>query len=268
MNACLINGQMINSLAITDRAIHYGDGLFETIALKHGVMPFWSDHYQRLILACERLKFPIPNEALLLQEIDTVKHNQDKAIIKIILTRGQGERGYRIPKEQHIKRIVQAYAFPDYPKHYYEQGVQVIFCKTPVSENKTLAGIKHLNRLDNVLASSEWTDPNIAEGLMCNAKDDIIQGTKSNLFYAQGGELFTPDLSHCGILGIMRAQILTWAELHDIRVNIIPIAREKLLQADEVFLCNSIFGIWPVTNIEGRLLKVGHYTQKLIQYFG
>ncbi len=268
MNACLINGQALSIIAISDRAIHYGDGLFETIALKYGVMPFWCDHYQRLLLGCERLKFPPLNEALLLQEIDVVKQNQHHAIIKIIITRDASERGYRIPKANTVKRIVQAYSLSEYPEKNYQEGVRVIFCKTPVSENKHLAGIKHINRLDNVLASSEWEDESIAEGLMSNAQQHIIQGTKSNIFCVREGEFYTPDLSSAGILGIMRAQIITWAELHNIKMNIKAITRDDLFAADEIFLCNSIFGIWPVTRLEEHDLPIGNYTQKLLNYFG
>lgn len=267
MNACLINGQAITSLSISDRAIHYGDGIFETIALKHGVMPFWSDHYQRLMSACERLKFPVPSEGILLQEIDVVKQNQETAVIKIIITRGTNEWGYRIPNVSKTKRIVQSYSFPQYPSTYYQQGIKVVFCKTPVSENSALAGIKHLNRLDNVLASSEWNDADIAEGLMCNAQQYVIQGTKSNVFCVRDGVLYTPDLTQAGILGVMRAQILNWAQQRAIPVRIQPITREAFLAADEVFISNSIFGVWPVTDIEGHVFPIGKYTRELLTHF-
>ncbi|MFA6037039.1 MAG: aminodeoxychorismate lyase [Legionellales bacterium] len=257
----------MNTLPITCRALHYGDGLFETIALKHGVMLFWQEHYQRLILGCQRLKFPIPNEALLLQEIDAVKKNQTRAIIKIILTRNAQERGYRIPEKNVTHQIVHAYPFIDYPKTHYQKGVRVIFCKTQVSENSALAGIKHLNRLDNVLASSEWTDDAISEGLMSDANQHIIQGTKSNVFYVRNQVLYTPDLNRAGILGIMRAQILDWAQQKKIPIKIAAITHEDLLSADEIFICNSIFGIWPVSDIEGHTFPVGEYTQQLIHYF-
>ncbi len=266
MNACLINGQAITSLAIDDRAIHYGDGLFETIALKHGVMSFWPLHYQRLVLGCTRLKFPLPSEGILLQEIDVVKKNLETAVIKIMITRGASERGYRIPDTPKIKRIVQAHTFPKFPKSYQE-GVRACFCKTPVSENAYLAGIKHLNRLDNVLASSEWDDPKIAEGLMLNARGEVIQGTKSNLFCMRDGVIYTPDLSQSGILGIMRAQILAWAQQHNIAVHITPITRDELLKSDELFVCNSLFGIWPITDLEGLAFPLGKQTQQIMDYF-
>ncbi len=264
MNTCLINGQAIASLAISDRAIHYGDGLFETLAIKHGVILYWSEHYQRLLNGCERLKISCPLEAVLLQEIDTVKSGNHQAVVKIILTRGNSERGYRIPLNTHTKRIVQAFPFPKIPKTYYLEGIRSLFCKTPVSENTYLAGMKHLNRLDNVLASSEWDETEFAEGLMCNAKLQVIQGTKSNVFYSKKGEMYTPDLSHAGILGIMRAQVLHWAAQNNIKVHIEPITQSALLQADEIFVCNSVVGIWPVRELEGHLFPVGEFTKQLI----
>lgn len=265
MISCLINGQAITSIAVANRAIHYGDGIFETIALKHGIISFWPAHYQRLVAACERLKFPQPQEALLLQEIDEVKQGLDKAVIKIIITR-LGERGYRIPNSAQVTRIVQSYVYPEFPKAYQQSGIEVCFCKTGVSENKALAGIKHLNRLDNVLASSEWVDP-IVEGLMCNAQEQVIQGTKSNLFCVKDGVLYTPDLSSAGINGIMRAQVLQWAQEQKINTSIETISRDKLLTFDEMFVCNSIFGIWPVTKLDNKRFVIGKITQQLLAYF-
>lgn len=264
---CLINGQDIATLAISDRSIHYGDGLFETIALKHGVMSFWSDHYQRLISNCERLKILKPSEALLLDEINIVKQTKEQAVIKIILTRGNGERGYPIPETIKSKRIVQCYPYPQYPESYYKEGIRTRFCTTPVCENTALAGIKHLNRLDNVMASSEWNEEVIAEGFMCNAKLEVIQGTKSNLFCVRENILYTPDLTKSGILGIMRAHVLHWAGQQQWPIKIAPISRDALLSSDEIFICNSIFGIWPVNELEGHVFSVGPYTRKLLTHF-
>jgi 4-amino-4-deoxychorismate lyase len=268
MNACLINGQAINLLSVADRSIHYGDGVFETIALKTGVMPFWSSHYQRLAEGCDRLKISLPSEGVLLKEIDSLKQDMDRAVIKVIVTRGSGGRGYRPPQEIKSRRIVQCHPWPDYSIAYYQQGVRVIFCQTLVSENPVLAGIKHLNRLDSVLAASEWQSPDITEGFMCNAQGEVIQGTRSNIFCAREGVLYTPDLQQAGVKGVMRAQILNWAKQEDISVVVKPISRMELLLADEVFITNSIFGIWPVCAIEDKMFAVGPLSQRFLLHLG
>jgi 4-amino-4-deoxychorismate lyase len=265
MNACLINGTATHSVSTSDRGLQYGDGVFETIAVHHGMMSFWAAHYARLVQGCERLQILVPSEAVLLQEIDQLKQNQLDAVIKIILTRGDSKRGYRIPNPAQTRRIVQCFPYPDYPKSYATNGIAVIFCKTPVSENKYLAGIKHLNRLDNVMASSEWSDSNIAEGFMLDASGHVIQGTKSNIFCVQEGVLHTPDLSCAGVAGIMRFEVLRIAKTLQIPINIGPITQAQLLKADEIFITNSIIGLWPVARIDQQIFTIGHLTQQLLQ---
>ncbi len=264
MNACLINGQALSALAISDRAIAYGDGVFETIAVKQGVMPLWAAHYQRLIDACSQLDLPLPNEAVLLKEIDALKGKQVQAVIKIIITRGSGERGYCPPTHPQTRRIVQCLPWPEIPQAYYTEGVSVIYCKTPVSQNTQLAGIKHLNRLDNVLASKECDEKHSAEGLMCDSLERVIGGTKSNIFYVREGRLYTPLLNQAGVLGIMRAQVLLQAQALNINTHIVPISRAALNEADEIFLTNSLIGIWPVTQLMDKKFPIGKLTQQFL----
>ncbi|HLF66921.1 MAG TPA: aminodeoxychorismate lyase [Gammaproteobacteria bacterium] len=265
MNACLINGQALSALAISDRAIAYGDGVFETIAVKLGTMPLWSAHYQRLIHACNQLALPAPSEAILLKEIDALKGDREQAVIKIIISRGSGERGYRAPEHPNSRRIIQCLPWPNYPTAYTTQGVQVIFCKTPVSQNPTLAGIKHLNRLDNVLASSEWDEKHIAEGLMCDSLGHVIGGTKTNIFYVRAGVLYTPMLKEAGVSGIMRDQILIWAQALNIETRITQVTQSDLNDAEEIFLTNSLIGIWPVTQLMDKKFPIGELCKIFLQ---
>lgn len=267
MNACLINGQAISSVSSLDRALQYGDGLFETIAVRRGTIPFWSDHYQRLVKGCEQLHLSIPSEAVLLQDVDRLKQNQVNAVIKIMITRGNGERGYRIPHLVNTRRIVQCFPWPHYSADYYKKGIRAIFCQTPISLNPHLAGLKHLNRLDNVLASSEWDDPHIAEGLMSDGNENVIQGTKSNVFAIKDGQLYTPELTQAGVAGIMRAQILQYAAAKGIPTHIQPIKRYTLLEADELFVTNSLFGIWPIVHLADKDFPLGIVTQQLLQHY-
>jgi 4-amino-4-deoxychorismate lyase len=113
-----------------------------------------------------------------------------------------------------------------------------------------LAGIKHLNRLENVLAAAESNAADIAEGLLMDKDENVIGGTRSNLFLVSRGKLVTPDLSRCGVAGVQRDRVIAWAARHDIALQVRDIRLDEVLHADELFLVNSVIGIWPIRELE------------------
>jgi len=259
----LINGQKINSISARDRGLHYGDGLFETIAVIDGRCPFWDRHVQRLQSGCQRLSFPVADIALLQAEAQQLIKNETRAVLKLILSRGEGGRGYRYPEPTNTTRILMRHPWPDYPAQNWQGGVQIRFCDTTLARQPQLAGLKHLNRLEQVLARNEWQDDNIADGLMSDENGNVIEGTISNIFMVQNGILITPNLSHCGVAGIMRERILELAEKEKLSIRIAHITKEQLLAADEIFLSNSLIGLWPVTKLDGQLFTIGETSRKL-----
>ena len=126
-----------------------------------------------------------------------------------------------------------------------------------------LAGLKHLNRLEQVLARAEWQDTAYAEGLLCDTSGRVIEGVFSNLFLIKDGELITPDLSRCGVAGVMRAEILQQAQSLGISQTVRDVSYAELVAADEVFVCNSLYGIWPVCALATHDWPVGPLTRKL-----
>lgn len=261
--ATLINGQPADSVSVTNRGLHYGDGLFETIAVCDGELLCWNEHLQRLLRGCERLHLPVPESALLLAEAQSLCAESGRAVLKIIMTRGEGGRGYAPAPAANPNRLLLRYPWPDHPSVNRHDGVRVRLCATRLGSNPRLAGIKHLNRLEQVLARSEWDDPAIAEGLTCDTQARVIEGTMSNLFLVRGRRLQTPDLSECGIAGIVRKRILDMAAGLDLTAEETEIRVDDLAGADEVFLCNSIIGLWPVRRFEGVNFPVGPVTQQI-----
>jgi 4-amino-4-deoxychorismate lyase len=266
----LINGVATDQLSLSDRAIHYGDGLFETIAICNGRIEFWQRHMQRLARGCKRLGMTMPDSALLLSEARTLITNDD-GVLKIIISRGQGGRGYRplSMDESQPTRIIVGYPWPDYPAENSEQGIALRYCTTSASLNPALAGMKHLNRLEQVLARAEWSDPAIAEGLMFDMNGRLIEGTMSNLFFVRSGALHTPDLSNSGVAGIIRKVILELANSLNIPVHCQHYSRDDLECADEIFITNSIIGLWPVRQIQVQQIEQhswgrGAVTQQLL----
>jgi len=262
----LINGEEKNTINVSDRGLQYGDGLFETMAVQNGKINLWQDHWQRLKSGCERLLISLPDKKTVEKEITLLceKNRESKFVIKLIVTRGEGQRGYRFSKEQNVTRILSVHQWPGYPKKNTIEGVAVRYCDTVLSENPGLAGIKHLNRLEQVLARNEWRDNKYQEGLMLNLHGDVIDGTMSNIFVVKGRKIITPDLSLSGVAGVMRKNIIKLAEKIKLSVCIEKLDKNKLENADELFLTNSLFGIWPVKSLgDSTFPKIGEITKAL-----
>ncbi len=261
----LVNGESVTHLSAADRGLQYGDGLFETIAVVAGSPSLWQQHIDRLGCGCERLGIPFPGEELLrqeaLQEIGAV----EQAVLKIIITRGEGRRGYRPPSAPKPSRLLEASPWPDYPPENAREGVVARICSTRVATNSSLAGIKHLNRLPQVMARQEWSDPEIAEGLMLDERDRVISGTMSNLFLLHGDELWTPDLSRSGVSGIMRGVVLATAKQLKIPVQIKELTVDDLTGSDALFLTNSLIGVWPIRELAGESFRVKAISPDLLR---
>lgn len=244
----LINGISEDVISFRDRGFQYGDGLFETLAVENGDVKNWELHWNRLCAGCERLFLPEPEKLLILSEIDHVVAGVGKEIVKIIISRGLGERGYGF-KVVSPTRVVSAYQWPDLRKENATDGIELFVCETRIARQPALAGIKHLNRLENILARHEWQSGQYAEGIMQDTENNVIEGTMSNLFMVKNNKLQTPDLSYCGVEGVIRQKILKIARDEEIELEITNITLNELMQADEVFVCNSIIDIWPVNKI-------------------
>lgn len=269
MSAYLVNGEITDLLSVEDRSLHYGDGVFETLVIDNGTALHWDAHLERLDSGCRRLRIPVPDNKLLVEEAEKLLTAQSQSIrsrcvLKIIVSRGVGRRGYKPPPVCESTRIIGVFPYPDYPASYFERGVKITRCKTPLSCNPVLAGIKHLNRLEQVMAQDEWNDPRIIEGIMLNVDQQVVEGTMSNIFWVTNSHLFTPDLSKCGVEGVTRANILGLAKELQIPTTIDYFDMKDLLSADEIFLSNSVFGILPVNAVDDLKLQAGPLTHRLM----
>ena len=260
-NEILINGQTTDCVPFQDRGLHYGDGLFETVAVNKGQLLCWADHLERLLVSCQRLAIPFTAMPQLTEEAEQLAENCERAVIKIMVTRGQGGRGYAPPAAPEPTRIVARYPWPAFPAVMVDNGIEVRIGQTRYGHQPQLAGIKHLNRLEQVLARAEWDDPSISEGIVLDIDDNVIEGTMSNLFYMRNGRLFTPDLGQCGINGVIRQKILDITG----NVQVVTTKMPDLIAAEEIFVCNSIIGLWPVTRLNQQHFAIGSATLQLKQ---
>jgi 4-amino-4-deoxychorismate lyase len=249
MGRRLVNGVEGGAIAADDRGLQYGDGLFETMAVRDGRIRAFALHMARLETGCARLGIPMPPVALIDAECHQVLEALGTGVVKLVVTRGPGPRGYRPPGEPSVTRIVMASALRvEAPA----EGIVVRVCETRLAANPQLAGIKHLNRLEQVLASAEWQDSGVAEGLMLAADDRVIGATAANLFFVRGGQLHTPEIRDCGVAGVMRQQVLSAARSLGIVAVVDDFQLSDLRDADEIFLTNALTGIRAVSELQGH----------------
>lgn len=264
----LINGVATHALPATDRAVQYGDGVFETIAVFRGEPRAWHRHMRRLFVGCAKLSIPQPDTELLRAEVSRLYkasgNGQERGVLKIIISRGSDGRGYRPPASPSPTRILALYPWPTHTAEWYKLGIRLHVCETPLSCNPALAGIKHLNRLENILAASEWQEQDIAEGLMCDMQGKVIEGTMTNIFAVVDDSLHTPDLRHCGVAGTMRARVIEAAVELGVKVSERSINMEELFTANELFVCNSILNIVGVRQLANHpYVAPGEMTRRL-----
>lgn len=243
-------------LGPNDRGLAYGDGVFETLAVSAGQLLRFSRHRQRLAVGLDRLKIPSRD---VLGRLDTalpqLASSQDAAVVKVIVTRGSTERGYRAPSNPNPMVQVGIGKRALLPEAHYRTGIRVGICDTPVSHAPHLAGVKHLNRLDQVMAAGEC-QPTWDEGLMFDPDGYLVGGTKTNIFLLKGDRLLTPRLDRCGIAGIMREVVMDAAPKLGIRVRERRLRQTHLRDAEGVFLTNTLVGVWPVARIDAQTYTI------------
>lgn len=244
----LVDGVPCHALDVADRGFCYGDGVFRTLAVSQGQPRWWSEQFAKLAADCARLDLPCPDEAV--WRADLAQLPLDQGALKLTVTRGSGERGYRPPSPCKARRLVQFQAMP-LPTPPVG-GANLRICALRLGWQPRLAGIKHLNRLENVLARAEWQDPEIHEGLLLDQAGQVIGGTMSNLFVVRDGGLFTPRLERCGVAGATRARLLAAARARNVAVVEAELDLADVLEAEALFLTNSLIGLWPVRRLGER----------------
>jgi 4-amino-4-deoxychorismate lyase len=264
----LINGRKDACLTPLDRGFSYGDGVFRTFRVRHRVPECWERHYRKLSDDCNVLGIVCPAAETLLSDVQKLCSQDEECVVKIIVTRGESVRGYAVPPLAQPNRAVIKSPFPEYPAHYFSEGVTLHACNLRLSLQPRLAGIKHLNRLENVLARMEWVDGQIADGLLLDVDGYVIECTMSNLFMRSEDLLVTPDLSRCGVSGVTRERIMEISGDLGYRVEVARFGMEELLKAEELIVCNSLYGAWQVRVLGGTAWPAGNLAARVREALG
>lgn len=257
-----VNGKAAETIDCNDRGLQYGDGVFETIAVSKGQPEFLHRHLDRLQAGCRRLGIPFNQRSELIAEINALCLARDTGVLKIQISSGSGARGYARSPDLIPNRIVSIKPFPEHSRFLQHNGIRLTLCRQRLPINPALAGIKHLNRLDQVLARADWGNQDYHEGVMMDADGYVTEGVMSNLFYVANGQLKTALLDRAGIAGIIRSVVMDQATHNGLICKEQRVVINDLVQAEEIFMTNSVIGVWPVCQFETKRYEVGPISVK------
>lgn len=245
-----VNGVEGGSVSVDDRGLQYGDGLFETMGATDGRVRRFGQHMARLADGCRRLGMPAPPVEQIEHDCLRAIEGFGAAVVKLTLTRGPGPRAYPPPPEPSLTRIVVSTA-QQVSEAEAARPLTLRVCETRLGCNPLLAGMKHLNRLEQVLAGAELRDSGADEGLLRSTDDRIVCATAANIFLVRGGVLITPRISDCGVAGVMREAVLRAAVALGILIEVGDFTLDDVARAEECFLTNAVRGVRPVGRVEG-----------------
>lgn len=249
----LVDGVADAEVPANDRGFAYGDGVFRTIRVDQGRLWLWPDHLAKLTDDARRLGLALAAADQVALETESLRLvGRDSGTLRVVVTRGSGPRGDRPPRPGSMRRVLvfqpgETPLMPSAPR-------SVRLCRVRLPRLPELAGVKHLNRLPQVLARQEWPGPLPDEGLLLDDDGSIVCGTMSNLFLRRENRILTPALEHSGVAGIIRGRVLA-ARIPGMataveRVATATISLDDLVTAEEVWLTNAVVGVWPVTCLE------------------
>lgn len=250
----LVDGQPGTTVSASDRGLNYGDGLFETMRLHAGGVPLLARHLDRLRAGCARLGLPYPGDAALEADVARLAGvGLAEGVVRLLLTRGDGGRGYAPPPGATGRRIAALHTLPPPGPEALSLGI----CETRLGHSPALGGLKHLGRLEQVLAAGEVAAAGWDEGLMLDESDRLIEATRHNVFFVRDGRVLTPPLNGCGVVGVMRGLILETLMAVGVAGGEAPLRYHELHEIKGMFLCNAVVGVRPVRQLAGRVLARG-----------
>ena len=258
-----INSAAATTLPAADRSVQFGDGCFTTARVLRGEILLLPEHIARMQRAVSVLHIDGVNWAALEREMIQAAGQQEEAVVKAVVTRGQGGRGYSSAGCSEPTRIVSVSA---YPAHYHalrQPGVKLALSPVTLSKNPLLAGIKHLNRLEQVMIRLHLDQTDAHEALVVDTSGCLVECCAANLFWRKGNQVFTPDLSQSGVDGIMRQHIIRLIENSSPwTLHIVSEPADVLFDADEVLICNALMPVLPVAQACGW-----HYSSRDLYNF-
>ena len=246
----LIDGMHSASLPVHDRGLLYGDGVFRTLRVIAGKPLWWDEQVAKLTEDCARLGLFAPDPETWLADLEHISPSLTDGVLKLLVTRGSGPRGYQLPPAGSVRRLMffDATTIQTRPR----AGLRMRVCALRLGWQPRLAGIKHLNRLENVLARAEWNSTEFDEGLLLDQAERVVSGVMSNIFVWRHDQLLTPRIDRCGVAGVARARLMRLAKAQGVDVQETDLSLQAVFDADEVMLTNSVTGLRRVACLETK----------------
>lgn len=228
---------------LTNRAINYGDGLFETMLIENARVPLWDLHFQRLSEGLQRLNLESISKPMLLDKILSLVDDKQNYIVKLVVFRDEEQRGYG----SQSRKIQFFISINRYHKSTTSNNLTV--STITLSKQKRLAGLKHLNRLEQVLAAKELNSLDYSDAIMLDGKQRVIETISKNVVLIKNDKLYTPKLNKCGVYGVA----LRWLEQQGFELKWKKIEFAGLQKYDGLMVCNSIQGFTSITNVGKKI---------------
>lgn len=262
-----VNGHKCDTVELDDRSFQYGDGCFTTVLTKQGELQCWPYHIERMIRCLERLDIPVPDWQKVKDWAEHAAFRDSVAGIKIHISRGRGGRGYSPTQVCSSNVTISAFVYPDNYKVLVKNGVSLGVCQQRLGLNPLLAGLKHNNRLEQVLLKAEMDQQGYVDGIAVDINGHVIETTMANLFWRRGSDWFTPNLEQAGVAGVMRRKVLERFTHQSIPLDIGHFTLKHALQSEEIFMTNAILEIAPVIAIADSQYLIGTETRRLQEHF-
>ncbi|NVD07030.1 aminodeoxychorismate lyase [Vibrio sp. JPW-9-11-11] len=259
----LLNGVPADSIGLTDRSFQYGDGCFTTMLTRDGEIEHWPLHIERMNACLKVLKIPEPDWPLVHQWLLSAAQPVSKAGLKLHISRGEGGRGYSPTHVTSPNVTISDFTYPVHYEQWRRQGVVIGLCSTRLGHNPLLAGHKHNNRLEQVILKAEMDQLGLADGIALDLDGRVIETTMANLFWLNNRTLCTPDLSRCGVAGVMRRLVFDIAQQLGIPVCVDDYQLPEMMNADEVFMVNSLLGVAPICQVGKKSFEIGTITTRI-----
>ncbi|WP_070967542.1 aminodeoxychorismate lyase [Vibrio sonorensis] len=256
-----VNGKVAQTVDIGDRSFQYGDGCFTTMLTLNGSIHLWHLHKERMVRCLDLLGIVQPDWFEVECWLNHASQPSPKAGLKLHISRGAGGRGYGTDGADKTLVTISDFAFPSHYLQWQENGIDLGVCTTKLGHNPLLAGHKHNNRLEQVLAKREAESEGFADALVLDIDNKVVETTMANLFWCKDQTLFTPTIDKAGVAGVARKQVMSLAKDKGMSICEGHFKLDELYLADEIFITNSVIGVCPVTAISGRTYKLGVLTK-------
>ncbi len=259
-----INGVEAESIPADDRALHYGDGCFTTARAAAGEVDNLAAHLARMAEGCRRLAIANADFVLLEREMRHAAQFIGEGVVKAIVTRGSGGRGYSIAGCHSPRRLVSTAPFPVHYARQREEGIRLTISPVHLGISPQLAGIKHLNRLEQVLIKAHIDQSGFDDAAVLDSNGMLVECCAANLFWRKGNQVFTPCLNGSGVAGLMRRRIFTLLEGSEYTLHEVTEPAGALIRAEEVLICNSLMPVLPVTALNETVYASRRLTEFLL----